>query len=116
MLCAYMQLNFAFTALSTLILLMIGYISFYPYANATAEHYGDQNGDETSDQHANKKNESTRTSDNEANSQIRMRGDQIISSEGDMTSCHNLLTNIICSNVKYCIVGEITPFLMSNPL
>jgi hypothetical protein len=116
MLCAYMQLNFAFTALSTLILVMIGYISFYPYANATAEHYGDQNGDETSDQHANKKKESTRTSDNEANSQIRIRGDQIISCEGDLTSCHNLLTNIICSNVKYCIVGEITPFLMSNPL
>jgi hypothetical protein len=111
-----MQLNFAFTVSSTLILVMIGYMLFYPYAIATADHHGDQNSDEMPDQHANKKKEPTRSSDNEATSQIKIRGDQIISCEGDLTSCHNLLTNIICSNVKYCIVGEITPFLMSNPL
>jgi preprotein translocase subunit SecG len=47
---------------------------------------------------------------------IGIKGDQLIYCEGDLNSCHNVLTNIICSNVKYCIVGDITPFVMSNPL
>lgn len=47
---------------------------------------------------------------------IGIQGDQLIYCEGDLSSCHNVLTNIICSNVKYCIVGDITPFVMSNPL
>jgi hypothetical protein len=47
---------------------------------------------------------------------IGVQGDQLIYCEGDLSSCHNVLTNIICSNVKYCIVGDITPFVMSNPL
>lgn len=47
---------------------------------------------------------------------IGIQGDQLIYCDGDLSSCHNVLTNIICSNVKYCIVGDITPFVMSNPL
>ena len=51
-----------------------------------------------------------------AGNAIGIQGDQLIYCEGDLSSCHNVLTNIICSNVKYCIVGDITPFVMSNPL
>jgi hypothetical protein len=47
---------------------------------------------------------------------IGIKGDQLIYCVGDLSSCHNVLANIICSNVKYCIVGDITPFVMSNPL
>lgn len=49
-------------------------------------------------------------------SSIGIQGDQLIYCEGDLSSCHNVLTNIICSDVKYCIVGDVTPFVMSNPL
>lgn len=58
----------------------------------------------------------TKGSEENPESEIRIRGDQIIYCEGDLSSCHNVLTNIICSNVKYCIVGDVTPFVMSNPL
>jgi hypothetical protein len=58
----------------------------------------------------------TKGSEENTESEIRIRGDQIIYCEGDLSSCHNVLTNIICSNVKYCIVGDVTPFVMSNPL
>lgn len=51
-----------------------------------------------------------------ADGSISIKGDQLIYCEGDLSSCHNVLTNIICSNVKYCIVGDVTPFVMSNPL
>ena len=47
---------------------------------------------------------------------VGIKGDQLIYCEGDLSSCQNVLTNIICSNVKYCIVGNITPFVMSSPL
>ena len=53
---------------------------------------------------------------NSAGNAIGIHGDQLIYCDGDLSSCHNVLTNIICSNVKYCIVGDITPFVMSNPL
>ena len=53
---------------------------------------------------------------NGAGNAIGIHGNQLIFCEGDLSSCHNVLTNIICSNVKYCIVGDITPFVMSNPL
>jgi hypothetical protein len=111
-----MQFNPTLAVSSTFILVMIGYTAFYPHVFATTGHHGDQDGDQASEQDTNKKRESTRSADNGSTSQIKIRGDQIIYCEGDLTSCHNLLTNIICSNVKYCIVGEITPFLMSNPL
>jgi hypothetical protein len=64
------------------------------------------------------KNDRYPTSSNEekAGNGIGIQGDQIIYCEGDLSSCHNVLTNIICSNVKYCIVGDVTPFVMSNPL
>jgi hypothetical protein len=58
----------------------------------------------------------TNHNDGKAGNGIGIQGDQIIYCEGDLSSCHNVLTNIICSNVKYCIVGDVTPFVMSNPL
>lgn len=58
----------------------------------------------------------TSTNEGKAGNGIGIQGDQIIYCEGDLSSCHNVLTNIICSNVKYCIVGDVTPFVMSNPL
>ncbi len=54
--------------------------------------------------------------DRKTGNSIGIQGDQLIYCEGDLSSCHNVLTNIICSNVKYCIVGDVTPFVMSNPL
>lgn len=63
-------------------------------------------------------NDRSPTSSNErkVGNAVGIQGDQLIYCEGDLSSCHNVLTNIICSNVKYCIVGDITPFVMSNPL
>ena len=58
----------------------------------------------------------TNHNDKKPGNGIGIQGDQIIYCEGDLSSCHNVLTNIICSNVKYCIVGDVTPFVMSNPL
>ena len=57
-----------------------------------------------------------RSDEKKGSDAIGIKGDQLIYCEGDLNSCHNVLTNIICSNVKYCIVGDITPFVMSNPL
>jgi Ca2+/Na+ antiporter len=116
MIFADMQFIFPFSASSTFIVVMIAYIFFSGYVLATTESHGKQEDDETSKQDENKKQDSTYSTDNKANSQIRIRGDQIIYCEGDLSSCHNVLTNIICSNVKYCIVGDITPFVMSNPV
>ena len=59
---------------------------------------------------------SERSDEKKGGDSIGIKGDQLIYCEGDLNSCHNVLTNIICSNVKYCIVGDITPFVMSNPL
>jgi hypothetical protein len=59
---------------------------------------------------------SARSDEKKGGDAIGIKGDQLIYCEGDLNSCHNVLTNIICSNVKYCIVGDITPFVMSNPL
>jgi hypothetical protein len=56
------------------------------------------------------------SNERKAGNTIGIQGDQLIYCEGDLSSCHNVLTNIICSNVKYCIVGDVTPFVMSNPL
>jgi hypothetical protein len=56
------------------------------------------------------------SNERKAGNAIGIQGDQLIYCEGDLSSCHNVLTNIICSNVKYCIVGDVTPFVMSNPL
>jgi uncharacterized protein (UPF0333 family) len=115
MIFADMQFIFPFSTSSTFIVVMIAYIFFSGYVLATTESHGKQD-DETSKQDENKKQDSIYSTDNKANSQIRIRGDQIIYCEGDLSSCHNVLTNIICSNVKYCIVGDITPFIMSNPV
>lgn len=115
MIFADMQFISPFSASSTFIVVMIAYIFFSAYVLATTESHGKQD-DETSKQDENKKQDSTYSTENKANSQIRIRGDQIIYCEGDLSSCHNVLTNIICSNVKYCIVGDITPFVMSNPV
>lgn len=115
MIFADMQFISPISASSTFIVVMIAYILFSAYVLATTESHGKQD-DETSKQDENKKQDSTYSTDNKANSQIRIRGDQIIYCEGDLSSCHNVLTNIICSNVKYCIVGDITPFVMSNPV
>lgn len=59
---------------------------------------------------------SGRSDEKKGSDAIGIKGDQLIYCEGNLNSCHNVLTNIICSNVKYCIVGDITPFVMSNPL
>lgn len=115
MIFADMQFISPFSASSTFIVVMIAYIFFSAYVLATTESHGKQD-DETSKQDENKKQDSTYSTEHKANSQIRIRGDQIIYCEGDLSSCHNVLTNIICSNVKYCIVGDITPFVMSNPV
>ena len=40
---------------------------------------------------------------------------QNIDCGGNLSTCQNVLTNIVCSHVTYCIIGNTTPFLMANP-
>lgn len=82
----------------------------------TTESQGKRDYSEKSTHEENNDRSSGSSSERNAGSSIGIQGDQLIYCEGDLSSCHNVLTNIICSNVKYCIVGDITPFVMSNPL
>jgi hypothetical protein len=85
---------------------LVVYILFSVISLSTSESQGKRDYSEKSTN-----DRQSRTADT-----IGIQGDQLIYCEGDLSSCHNVLTNIICSNVKYCIVGDITPFVMSNPL
>jgi mannitol-specific phosphotransferase system IIBC component len=42
-------------------------------------------------------------------------GNQNINCMGNFMNCRNEITNIICSQVTYCIIGQVSPFLMVNP-
>ena len=42
-------------------------------------------------------------------------GNQNINCMGSFMNCRNEITNIICSQVTYCIIGQVSPFLMVNP-
>lgn len=85
---------------------LVVYILFSVISLSTSESQGKRDYSEKSTN-----DRQSRTADT-----IGIQGDQLIYCEGDLSSCQNVLTNIICSNVKYCIVGDITPFVMSNPL
>jgi hypothetical protein len=95
---------------------LIVYILFSATTLVATESHGKKDYSEKSSNE--KTNDSSPSSSDEkkGNNAIGIKGDQLIYCEGDLSSCHNVLTNIICSNVKYCIVGDITPFVMSNPL
>jgi hypothetical protein len=46
---------------------------------------------------------------------MRSSETQNIDCGGNLSTCQNVLTNIVCSHVTYCIIGNTTPFLMANP-
>jgi hypothetical protein len=71
---------------------------------------------EKANTHKNHNNNDNISSDqNDKRLEILTAGNQIISCGGDLASCQNVLTNVICAHVTYCIIGDITPFLMANP-
>jgi hypothetical protein len=87
-----------------------------PCALDTPESKGEPDYSEKPTDEADNDKSLSNSNERKAGNAIGIQGDQLIYCEGDLSSCHNVLTNIICSNVKYCIVGDITPFVMSNPL
>jgi hypothetical protein len=82
----------------------------------TSESQGKPDYNEKSTHEADNVKSAPSSNERKVGNAVGIQGDQLIYCEGDLSSCHNVLTNIICSNVKYCIVGDITPFVMSNPL
>ena len=112
-----MQLVCACTSSRNLMIVsLIVYVLFSSIVLGSTESQGKQDYSEKSTQGGNNERHQTTSNERKAGNAIGIQGDQIIYCEGDLNSCHNVLTNIICSNVKYCIVGDITPFVMSNPL
>jgi hypothetical protein len=107
----------AFTAHRCFLLVSLMFV-FLLVATAlgTPESQGKPNYSEKSTHEADIDKSPPNSNERKAGKAIGIQGDQLIYCEGDLSSCHNVLTNIICSNVKYCIVGDITPFVMSNPL
>jgi hypothetical protein len=100
-------------------LLILSFIFFFilaPSALGTPESKGEPDYSEKPADEADNDKSLPNSNERKAGNAIGIQGDQLIYCEGDLNSCHNVLTNIICSNVKYCIVGDITPFVMSNPL
>ena len=89
---------------------------FAATALGTSESQGKPDYNEKSTHEADNDKSPPSSDERKVGNAVGIQGDQLIYCEGDLSSCHNVLTNIICSNVKYCIVGDITPFVMSNPL
>jgi hypothetical protein len=112
-----MQIICASAASRTLLAVsLIVYVLFSATTLDTTESQGKRDYSEKSTHEENIDRSSASSNEGNAGNSIGIQGDQLIYCEGDLSSCHNVLTNIICSNVKYCIVGDITPFVMSNPL
>jgi len=112
-----MQLICACTAPRTLLAVsLIVYVLFTVTTLGATESQGKKDYSEKSTHEEINDRSSANSNERKAGNSIGIKGDQLIYCEGDLSSCHNVLTNIICSNVKYCIVGDITPFVMSNPL
>jgi hypothetical protein len=53
--------------------------------------------------------------DKNSNDSVATLGNQNINCMGSFMNCRNEITNIICSQVTYCIIGQVSPFLMVNP-
>ncbi|MGH9976452.1 MAG: hypothetical protein ACRD8Z_11525 [Nitrososphaeraceae archaeon] len=112
-----MQISSAYEASRTLLTAsLIVYVLLSSTTLVIMESQGRKDYNEKSTNEGNSDKSHARSDERRAGSSIGIQGDQLIYCEGDLSSCHNVLTNIICSNVKYCIVGDVTPFVMSNPL
>jgi hypothetical protein len=112
-----MQIISKCTASRTLLTVsLIVYVLFSATTLVITESQGKKDYSEKSTNEEANDSSSARSDEKKGGDAIGIKGDQLIYCEGDLNSCHNVLTNIICSNVKYCIVGDITPFVMSNPL
>jgi hypothetical protein len=107
----------AYAASRTLLAVsLIFYVLFSATTLVATESQSKKDYNEKSTHEENNDKSSASTNEKKGGSSIGIQGDQLIYCEGDLSSCHNVLTNIICSDVKYCIVGDVTPFVMSNPL
>jgi hypothetical protein len=95
---------------------LIVYVLLSATTIAIMESQGKKDYSEKSTNEANSERFPGTSNERSTDGSMGIKGDQLIYCEGDLSSCHNVLTNIICSNVKYCIVGDVTPFVMSNPL
>jgi|GEM_PF-1211403 hypothetical protein len=107
----------AYAASRTLLAVtLIVYVLFSATTLVATESQSKKDYNEKSTHEENNDKSSASSNEKKGGSSIGIQGDQLIYCEGDLSSCHNVLTNIICSDVKYCIVGDVTPFVMSNPL
>jgi hypothetical protein len=84
------------------VLVLTGLVSGFPVLEATHE----------ADAH-NQNVDKSRNNNNDPN--MRSSETQNIDCGGNLSTCQNVLTNIVCSHVTYCIIGNTTPFLMANP-
>ena len=107
----------AYAASRTLLAVsLMVYVLFSATTLVATESQGKKDYNEKSTHEENNDKSPASSNEKKGGSSIGIQGDQLIYCEGDLSSCHNVLTNIICSDVKYCIVGDVTPFVMSNPL
>jgi hypothetical protein len=107
----------AYAASRTLLAVsLMVYVLFSATTLVATESQGKKDYNEKSTHEENNVKSPASSNEKKGGSSIGIQGDQLIYCEGDLSSCHNVLTNIICSDVKYCIVGDVTPFVMSNPL
>lgn len=114
-----MKMQFSSVCIPSRTLLSVSLIVYVLLSATTLvimESQGKKDYSEKSTNEGNSDRSPASSNERRADGSIGIKGDQLIYCEGDLSSCHNVLTNIICSNVKYCIVGDVTPFVMSNPL
>ncbi len=102
------------------VLVLTGLVSGFPVLLAT--HEADAHKQIVDKSRNNNDGTATRSSENVDKSRNNNNDPNMRSSEtqnidcgGNLSTCQNVLTNIVCSHVTYCIIGNTTPFLMANP-